>query len=347
MIGVQVARPTATHPAGSRWTKRLDPCAELRRFQRADGVFRRLRPFDLLLQPALARVFTRRLEHKSALPVSLKKRAGIYFAQQLIGGNNGPEDKWKAGVADGWIRRNRCRNGQVLRDEGVEVFLTDVDSDALEQVKSDLGLEGKAADLSSAQGVKAFFDHVGTGFDIWVHAAGVTGAKGDPLTMSEEDWDEALNIDFLSAVRMARHLGPAMCDRGWGRIVFIASENVAQPYPDETVYNAAKSALLSFAKSIAMAHSDKGLLVNCIAPAFIETPMTDGMMEKRANELGCSVDEAVESFLKEDRPYLVLGRRGKAEEVAPTIALLCSDRATFTTGSNYRIDGGSVGSINV
>jgi len=236
---------------------------------------------------------------------------------------------------------------RILKDEGADIFLTDVDEDALEKAKSELEVDGKVADLSTKSGVDDFFGDVGTGFDIWVHAAGVTGAKGDPLQMSEEDWDHALNIDFMSSVRMARHLGPAMCDRGWGRIVFVTSENVAQPYPDETVYNASKSALLSFAKSVAMQHSDKGLLVNCIAPAFIETPMTDGMMEKRAKELDCSLDEAVESFLKEQRPYLVLKRRGQVEEVAPTIALLCSNRATFTTGANYRVDGGAVGSINV
>lgn len=236
---------------------------------------------------------------------------------------------------------------RILKDEGVEIFLTDVEEDALQSVKDDLGVEGAVADLSTVDGVKDFFDAHGTQFDIWVHAAGVTGAKGDPLLMSEEDWDHALNIDFMSSVRMARHLGPAMCERGWGRIVFVTSENVAQPYPDETVYNASKSALLSFAKSIAMEHSDKGVLVNCVAPAFIETPMTDGMMEKRAGEYDCSFDEAIESFLEEERPYLVLKRRGKVEEVAPTIALLCSNRATFTTGANYRIDGGAVGSINV
>ena len=236
---------------------------------------------------------------------------------------------------------------RILKDEGVEVLLTDVDKHALAEAKEALGVDGCAADLSTKDGVDAFFDEVGTKFDIWVHAAGVTGAKGDPLEMSDDDWDHALNIDFMSSVRMARHLGPAMCDRGWGRIVFVTSENAAQPYPDETVYNASKAALLSFAKSVAMAHSDKGLLVNCIAPAFIETPMTDGMMEMRAEEMGCSIDEAVESFLREERPYLVLGRRGQVEEVAPTIALLCSNRSTFTTGANYRIDGGAVGSINV
>lgn len=236
---------------------------------------------------------------------------------------------------------------KLLKSEGVEITLTDLDADALAQAAADLGVAHQAGDLSTVEGVAKLVGAIGTDFDIWVHAAGVTGAKGDPLQMAEQDWADAIDIDFLSAVRLAKHLCPGMIDRGWGRVVFVTSENVAQPYPDETVYNAAKSALLSFAKSIAMAHSDKGLLVNSIAPAFIESPMTDGMMKTRADEKGVSFDDAVDSFLKEQRPYLVLGRRGKTSEVAPVIALLCSECASFVTGANWRVDGGAVGAINI
>ena len=234
-----------------------------------------------------------------------------------------------------------------LVEAGAHVVATDLDEDALSDAFPSQDITTVAADLSSAKGVDAFAQSIVQPFDIWVHAAGVTGAKGDPLHMSDEDWADALNIDFLSAVRLARHVCPPMIDRGWGRVVFVASENVAQPYPEETVYNAAKSALLSFSKSIAMAHSGKGLLVNCISPAFIETPMTDGMMQKDADEKGISKKEAIAEFLSEERPYLVLERRGRPEEVAPVIALLCSELSSFVTGSNWRIDGGSVGSINV
>ncbi|MCJ8139187.1 SDR family NAD(P)-dependent oxidoreductase [Falsirhodobacter halotolerans] len=246
--------------------------------------------------------------------------------------------------ASGGMGRETAR---FLAAEGVKLFLTDIDDDKLAPIAAEFDAEYAAGDLSSQKGCEEFLAKSGTDFDIWVHATGVTGGKGDPLHMSEDDWSDALNIDFLSAVRMARHMCPPMMDRGWGRVVFVTSENVAQPYPDETVYNSAKSALLSFAKSIAMQHSHSGMLVNCVAPAFIETPMTDGMMEKRSEERGESFDEAVESFLKEQRPYLVLKRRGKAEEVAAVIAMLCSDHASFVTGANWRVDGGAVGSINV
>lgn len=111
-------------------------------------------------------------------------------------------------------------------------------------------------------------------------------------------------------------------------------------------YNVAKAALLNFTKGTAQVYAPKGVLINVVSPAFIETDMTDGMMEKRADELGVTVPEAVTSFLDEERPHLVLARRGRPPEVASVIAFLCSDLANFVVGSNYRVDGGAVQAMN-
>jgi NAD(P)-dependent dehydrogenase (short-subunit alcohol dehydrogenase family) len=236
---------------------------------------------------------------------------------------------------------------RILADEGATLTLTDLDADPLQAVAGELGARACAADLSSAAGVATLAENCGEDFDILVHAAGVTGAKGDPLEMADEDWREGFETDFMSAVRLARMVGPGMLARGWGRMVFVTSENAAQPYPDETVYNVAKISVASFAKSVSMAHAGAGLLANCVAPAFIETPMTDGMMRKRAEASGESFEETVEGFLKTERPFLALGRRGRSDEVAPVISFLCSDLASFVAGANWRVDGGSVGTVNL
>lgn len=240
---------------------------------------------------------------------------------------------------------------RVLKAEGALPFLSDVDGDTLARAEDELGgVDGTmVADLTDTSQIKKLADTLKDkgGCDILVHGAGITGAKGDPLEMSDDDWMDAWEIDFMSAVRLSRAVVPHMVDKGWGRVVFVTSENAVQPYPDEAVYNAAKAALLNFTKCVSMPYSQKGVLFNAVSPAFIETPMTDGMMEKRSKELGVSTEEAIQSFLKEERPFLKLGRRGKVEEVAPVIALLCSDRASFTVGSAYRVDGGAVGAMNL
>ena len=241
---------------------------------------------------------------------------------------------------------------RLLLDEGVSVVLTDIDGDELGTTVKVLGgasdrLRSVVADLANKEGAEALHEAAGD-VDILVHTAGITGAKGDPLTdITEDDWQEAWQSDMMSGVRVAKAFLPAMIERGWGRAVYVTSENVAQPYSDEVVYNAAKAAVLTLVKAMGQRYAPKGVLVNSVAPAFIATDMTDGMMKKTAEEEGESMEEAIEDFLDEDRPHLVLDRRGRPEEVAAVIAFLCSERASFVVGSNYRVDGGSVASIDL
>ena len=249
----------------------------------------------------------------------------------------------------GAIGREAAR---ALLDDGVRVLLTDIDEDELQEAMDDLGGEGDTlkavvADLSTQEGSDKIAEAVDWHIDILVHTAGVTGAKGDPLRdITEEDWDHAWQTDFMTGVRVSKTFIPPMLERKWGRVVFITSENVTQPYSDEVVYNASKAAALTFIKGMAQLYGPEGVLINAVAPAFIETDMTDGMMEQRAEEQGVSFDEAVESFLEEERPHLVLKRRGRPEEVGAVIAFLCSERASFVVGSNWRVDGGSVLAID-
>lgn len=240
-----------------------------------------------------------------------------------------------------------------LLDEGGRVVLTDQTDHALAHAVEQLGADTDrllpvAADLTDPDQVDALLTRARESFgapDILVHSAGVTGAQGLFHEIDDEGWAQTIEIDLLSAVRVVRAALPGMRASGWGRIVLLASEDGVQPYVDELPYCAAKAGILSLAKGLSKTYASEGVLVNAVSPAFIETPMTDAMMDKRAEERGTDRDEAIESFLDEERPFMELKRRGRPEEVASVITFLVSERASFVNGSNYRVDSGSVATI--
>lgn len=239
---------------------------------------------------------------------------------------------------------------RMLLNEGARVVLTDLKAESLQEAAASLSgeVETVVADLTRQSDVdrllKAAHDCFGE-VSILVHAAGITGPTGDFMGLSDADWQTAIDVDFMTAVRMCRATLPDMRKAGWGRVVLFVSEDSVQPYADELPYCAAKAAVGSLSKGLSKAYARDGVTVNTVAPAFIATPMTDAMMEKRAKEQGTDFDAAVESFLREERPFLELRRRGTAEEVAAAVLFLCSAQASFVVGSNVRVDGGSVGTI--
>ena len=241
---------------------------------------------------------------------------------------------------------------KLLAAEGVKIALIDKTNDELNTTAAEINKIGEAipvtADLRNLEAVEAakqqILDHYGA-VHILVNCAGITGSTKEFLKLTDEDWYETIDVDFMSAVRMCRAFIPSMQKEGWGRIVLIGSEDAVQPYTDEMPYCAAKAGVLNLTKNLSKAFAKDGILINSVSPAYIATPMTDAMMEKRAKEKGMSFDEAIETFLDEKRPHLELHRRGKAQEVAAVIAFLCSQHSSFVVGANYRVDGGSVATV--
>jgi NAD(P)-dependent dehydrogenase (short-subunit alcohol dehydrogenase family) len=242
---------------------------------------------------------------------------------------------------------------RLLLAEGARVVLTDQDADALDAAVADLGaapdrLLPVVADLISPADVTALVERAGDAFgapEILVHAAGITGAQGLFHEIDDEGWARTIEVDLLATVRVVRAVLGPMRAAGRGRIVLLASEDGVQPYVDELPYCAAKAGVLSLVKGLSKGYGPEGVLVNAVSPAFIATPMTDAMMDKRADERGTDRDEAIRSFLDEERPLMALKRRGEADEVAAVIGFLVSERASFVNGSNYRVDAGSVATI--
>lgn len=241
---------------------------------------------------------------------------------------------------------------KLLVAEGVKVVLSDLKQDsldkALDSVKNeypDAVIRAIVADLSDNESVLSLAEKIDSeygGANIVINCAGARGAAGDFLSLTDQDWQETIDTDLLGAVRICRAFIPQLQKNGWGRLVLVASENVYQPYEEESPYNACKAGIVNLSKCLSRAYSHEGLLINCVAPAFIETPMTDAMMDELAQKQNTSREQAIEWFLKNKRPNLAVNRRGKAEEVAAVIAFLCSEQASFINGSNYRVDGGAV-----
>lgn len=239
-----------------------------------------------------------------------------------------------------------------LAAEGANIIINGRASDELESSVEDIQsvdgagrVEYVAADLARLEEVEHLHDRCRELFgtvDIVAHAAGIHGANGDFMGLTDDDWMQTIDVDLMAAVRVCRAFIPDMREQGWGRIVLVASENAVQPYVDDMPYNACKAAIVNLTKGLSKAYSPDGVLINVVSPAFIATPMTDEMMDELAEERNITRDEAVQWFLENERPGITAGRRGKPEEVAAVIAFLCGETATFVTGSNYRVDGGSV-----
>ncbi|MFD1256291.1 SDR family NAD(P)-dependent oxidoreductase [Mucilaginibacter terrae] len=260
--------------------------------------------------------------------------------------------KGKVAVITGGDSGLGLATAKLLAAEGVHIVLSDIDQDSLDEaakevssVAADIKVLALACDLGKNESVLELAAKVQSelgGANIVINCAGARGAAGDFLTLTDEDWQQTIDIDLLGAVRVCRAFIPQLQQKGWGRLVLVASENAYQPYEEESPYNACKAGIINLSKCLSRAYSKEGLLINCISPAYIETPMTDAMMDELAKEKGTSKEEAVQWFLKNKRPHMAVGRRGKAEEVAAVIAFLSSEQASFVNGSNYRVDGGAV-----
>ncbi|WP_158977059.1 SDR family NAD(P)-dependent oxidoreductase [Cellulophaga sp. L1A9] len=239
-----------------------------------------------------------------------------------------------------------------LVDEGVTIILSDRDQEALDdtikelkETRKDAKIFGITADITKNEEVKALAKKIEDDFGgahIVVNAAGARGAAGDFLSLSDDDWMQTIEVDLMGAVRIARAFIPQMQALNWGRMIMISSENAYQPYEEESPYNACKAGIINLSKCLSRSYSKENILFNCVSPAYVKTPMTDAMMEDLAEERNCSIEEAVEWFVKNKRPHIAMERRGKPEEVGSTIAFLCSDHATYINGANIRVDGGAV-----
>jgi 3-oxoacyl-[acyl-carrier protein] reductase len=209
-----------------------------------------------------------------------------------------------------------------LSAEGASAASFDLHGEALE------GVLAVAGDVSRSADVEAAVAHVERELgpiDVLVCSAGVPGESLPTVEVTDEEWRRVMGINADGVFYCNRAVIPGMVERGYGRIVNVASIAGKEGNPMAAAYSASKAAVIAMTKAIGKDLARTGVLVNCVAPAVIETPILEGISQEH-------VDYMVER--------IPMGRMGRPDEVAALVCWLASEECSFSTGAVYDISGG-------
>ena len=215
--------------------------------------------------------------------------------------------------------------------QGAKLGLSGTRKDALEELAAELGGNAFAipADLASADGpsklIKTAEAIIG-GVDILVNNAGLT-RDNLAMRMSEEDWQIVLDVNVTAAFRLSKACLRSMMKKRWGRIISISSIVGITGNPGQVNYAASKAAMIGMSKSIAQEVASRGITVNCVAPGFIETPMTDALSDDQKNNLLSRIPA---------------GRLGFPDDIAGACVYLAGEEASYINGQTLHVNGGMV-----
>ena len=221
---------------------------------------------------------------------------------------------------------------RTLHARGAHVVLSGTREAVLQELAASLAerVSTAAANLSDAASVDGLIEAAeaaaGSPLDILVANAGIT-RDGLLMRMKDDDWDTVLKVNLDSYFRLSRAAMRGMMKRRFGRIIGITSVVGVMGNPGQANYAASKAGMIGFSKALAQEVASRGITVNCVAPGFIESPMTDALNEpQKAAILG----------------KIPSGRLGSGGDVAAACAYLASDEAGYVTGQTLHVNGGMV-----
>ena len=218
---------------------------------------------------------------------------------------------------------------RTLHERGAQVVLSGTRAEALEALAADLGERAHAAacNLSDAGAVDALVgqaEALAGPVDILVSNAGLT-RDSLLLRMKDEDWDTVIRVNLEAYFRLSRAALKGMMKRRWGRIIGITSVVGVTGNPGQANYAASKAGMIGFSKALAQEVASRNVTVNCVAPGFISSPMTDVLNEGQR--------EAILSRIP-------AGRLGEGVEIAAACLYLASPEAAYVTGQTLHVNGG-------
>ncbi|NVJ93427.1 MAG: 3-oxoacyl-[acyl-carrier-protein] reductase [Methylocystaceae bacterium] len=219
---------------------------------------------------------------------------------------------------------------KALHAQGATVGLTGTRVDALEKVAAEIGNERvhilpcNLSDNDALAALPKQAEEAMGSLDILVNNAGLTR---DNLAMriKDEDWDAVINVNLTAAFKLSKAVLRTMMKKRWGRIIGITSIVGVTGNPGQTNYAASKAGMIGYSKSLAYEVGSRGITVNCVAPGYIATAMTDDLS-----------DDVKASMLTK----IPAGRMGNPEEIAAGVVYLASDEAQYVTGQTLHINGG-------